>query len=94
MAKSNSRRGAEIHEAIRQILYQEWDPIGVSGSAPGDEYDAYVGPIYRILVGSRSERKLIDYLLLTERNIIGGSRETAEPLNRTAHKLMTLNVSL
>jgi len=40
MANSKEKRVAEIQDSIRQILYREWDPIGVSGSTPEDEYDS------------------------------------------------------
>ena len=73
IANSKEKRVAEIQDSIRQILYREWDPIGVSGSAPEDEYDSYIGPVYRILSGSRSEQELIDFLFRTERDTIGVS---------------------
>ena len=94
MANSKERRVAEIQDSIRQILYREWDPIGVSGSAPEDEYDSYIGPVYRILSGSRSEQELIDFLFRTERDTIGVSCESPEQLRPVARRLLDLDVSL
>jgi len=37
MAESKEKRAAEIQDSIRHILYHDWNPIGVSGSAPEDE---------------------------------------------------------
>ncbi len=62
MTDSRETRAAKIQDSIRQILYHDWDLIGVSGSAPEDEYDGYIAPVYRILVGSRSEQELCEYL--------------------------------
>ena len=84
MASSKEKRVAEIQDSIRQIFYREWDPIGVSGSAPEDEYDSYIGPVYRILSGSRSEQELIDFLFRTERDTIGVSCESPEQLRPVA----------
>jgi hypothetical protein len=54
MTQSKEKRAAEIQDAIRQVLYRDWDPIGVCGVAPEDEYDSYIGGVYRILSTSRS----------------------------------------
>jgi hypothetical protein len=58
----SNRRALEIQDSIRQVLYHDWDPIGVAGDAPEDEYDSYIGEVYEILSGSRSDDELIDYL--------------------------------
>ena len=94
MTDSRDKRAAEIQATIRQVLYREWDPIGVSGSAPEDEYDSYIGPIYRILSGSRSEQELVEHLFRTERDTIGMSCESSEQLRPIARKLLELDVSL
>jgi hypothetical protein len=87
-------RAAEIQDSIRQILYREWDPIGVSGTAPDDEYDSYIAPVYRILTGSRSEQVLIEFLFRTERDTIGLSCESPEQLRPVARRLLELDVRL
>jgi hypothetical protein len=71
MSSTRDRRAEEIQDSIRQILYHEWDPIGVAGAAPEDEYDAYIAPVYRILAGSRSEQELCEFLFRTARDTIG-----------------------
>ncbi len=35
-------------QAIRRILVDDWDPIGIQGAGPEDEYDAYIGGLYRL----------------------------------------------
>ncbi len=89
MAESKEKRGAEIQDAIRQILYRDWDPTGVCGAAPEDEYDSYIGGVYRILSSSRSEDALIEFLA------VHGSQESApERLRSVAQKLLALDVRL
>ena len=94
MTDSRAKRAAEIQDAIRQILYREWDPIGVSGSAPKDEYDSYIAPAYRVLVGSRSEQELIECLFRLESETIGVPCESAERLRPVATRLLELDVRL
>jgi hypothetical protein len=45
---------------LRELLYREWDPIGLKDIAEGsdDEYDAYVGQIGRRLRAGASEEEL------------------------------------
>ncbi len=73
-------------DAIRQILRHDWNPIGFDDFLPEDEYDSYIGPVYRILAGTRSEDELIDYLRWRP--------ATEERLRTIARKLLALNVKL
>lgn len=73
MADARERRAAKIQDAIRQILYRDWDPIGVFSLAPVDEYDSYIGGVYRILASSRSEEALIQLLERTAEDILGSA---------------------
>jgi len=87
----------EIEEAIRQILFHDWDPIGMADTELVNEYDAYIAPVYRVLVGSRSEDELTKYLFITARDTIGVASDTAEhfELGRpAARKLLELDVGL
>jgi hypothetical protein len=45
---------------LRDLLYREWDPIGVKDLADGseDEYDAYVGQLGRRLRAGASDEEL------------------------------------
>ena len=100
MTDTKQKRAAEIQDSIRQILYHEWDPIGVAVLAPGDEYDSYIGPVYRILAGTRSEQELVEFLFRTARDTIGlgcGTSETEEhfeQLRPIARRLLALDVRL
>ena len=95
MTDTREKRAAEILDRIRQILLHDWNPIGFPG--PDDEYDAYIAPVYRILVGSRSEQELCEFLFRTARSAIGVASDTAEhfELGRpVARKLLGLDVKL
>jgi hypothetical protein len=94
MTDSQEKRAAKIQNSIRQVLYHEWDPIGISGTAPEDEYDSYIGPVYRILSGNRSEQELIEFLFHSERDTIGVSCDSSEHLRPIARRLLELNVNL
>jgi hypothetical protein len=93
MTDSSEKRAAEIQDAIGRVLYHEWDPIGVSGSAPEDEYDRSIAPVSRILAGSRSEPELIDFCF-TERDFIGMPCKSPEQLRPVARRLLELEVRL
>jgi hypothetical protein len=49
-------RARKIQGQIRLVLLQDWDPIGVADIPEAhDEYNSYVGPMYRMLASSASE---------------------------------------
>ena len=45
--------------AIRNILNQDWDPIG---DVPDDEYDSYVWPVYALLIRNAGRDEVSAYL--------------------------------
>ncbi len=94
MAESREKRVAEIQDTIRQILYRDWDPIGVCGAAPEDEYDSYIGGVYRILASSRSEETLIQFLAGAVEDVLGSQESAPERLRSVAQKLLALDVRL
>ena len=38
----------DIMKHIHDVLWNEWDPIGVNDAAPKDEYDSYISGVYRL----------------------------------------------
>lgn len=96
MKKSNpTERATEIQNEIREVLFQGWDPIGLSDNPKlNDEYDSYIGSVYRILASSRSAEKLIDYLFEAENETIGMMTENSEHLIPIAQKLLRIDVNL
>ena len=92
---SRDRRAKEIQDAIGQVLMRHWDQIGVAEfpEARG-EYDSHIGPVYRVLFGSRSEEELISYLSHVETNLIGFAPPPRERLRAVARRLLALEVRL
>ena len=60
-------------DAIREVLVQHWDPIGVMDdpSWPRDEYDAYTGPIASALERGDSADLIAEYLGKIEEERMG-----------------------
>ncbi len=51
------------HAAVRDVLWREWDPIGVNQyPQAGDEYDSYVPTIVQFLHRHVDRHRLIDHL--------------------------------
>jgi hypothetical protein len=58
---ANKRRDWKAHvDAIRKILFTEWDPIGCG--VPEDEYDNYIPVIYRLMQGRAGVVGLVYHL--------------------------------
>ena len=87
-------RTEAIQDAIRQVLIDDWNPIGVPCIPEAvDEYDRYIGPLYRILVGNGSIDEIVARLERIEREEICVS--TSEQVRRrVAENLSVLKVSL
>ena len=84
-----------IQDSIRKVLLEDWDPIGIADVPEcKDEYDSYIAPIYRILVGSRAGDDLVQALRKIERDEMGVGPASAEVLLPVAKKLLELKVTL
>lgn len=60
-----------LYQKIDQILWEDWDPIGINDAAPRDEYQSYT-PIILKLVKSKSDTiKIAEKLYEIENEIIG-----------------------
>ena len=57
----------EIRRHIRQILMQEWDPVGVSDvPEAADEYDRYIERVHDLITHGASEQDIASYLRSVE----------------------------
>ena len=60
------------HNAVRQALIQEWDPIGVGAYAEAqDEYDSYALKLVGMLLLKKSRNEIFNYLWWLEREYMG-----------------------
>ncbi len=95
MNDTRSERGRAVMQAIRDALMQHWDPIGVSDvPEAADEYDSYIGSVYRILASSRSEKELVEFLHRTERETMEVASHEREELRDIARRLLSLDARL
>jgi hypothetical protein len=88
-------RAKRYHAGIHDILLlHRWDPIGVSDcNEARDEYDAYIGEIYGLLIRDEPRHKLIDFLWWVETEHMGlcGNRSNTE---KVANLLIELRTEL
>ncbi len=77
--------------AIREILFNDWDPLNVKGNfiAP-DEYDDYLGPVLKLLEQNPSLEKISSFLKDVEIQELGGVNNDENTVN-AALKLKALS---
>jgi hypothetical protein len=62
----------ELYKKIDEILWNDWDPIGVSGAPEArDEYYGYLPTVFRLALEGSGENKITDYLLSVETERMG-----------------------
>ena len=86
----SSTKVKRIGNAIRTILLEDWDPIGVYMAGPDDEYDTYIWPIFRRLRDGAGAAKVSDYLFQLEQDIMGCRPENRDRINVASKKLISL----
>lgn len=92
--ESSKNRGLEIQAAIRHVLNTDWNPISVRDGGVDDEYDAYIAPIYRILVTSREPNQIVKTLMRIESDELGVEPSDAAKYGPIAEALLKLDVML
>jgi len=76
--------------AVHAILWAEWDPIGVNGIAPDDEYDNYVMPVIERVERGETANEIAAYLDWLASGYMGLSEENHEHSVMIARKLLAL----
>ena len=98
MMHSRGRRAREIESQIAAILLHDWDPIGVADVPQArDEYDSYVGGVYRVLASGGSLAEIEAHLRDIEVRMMGLDKATHEAdvaRATAAGKLAALDVRL
>lgn len=65
-------RARALQKKIKDVLLQEWDPIGVREMPEAqDEYDGYVPAIYSMLISRKPLNEVFNYLLWLEAEHMG-----------------------
>ncbi len=89
------KTAVEIQGGIQRILLQEWDPIDVRGIPEAkDEYDDYVGGVYRLLATGASPQEVAKHLAEIEVSTMGLPRRAIESVLPVAEELCRLDVRL
>lgn len=88
MPQSESYR--RLHRAVREVLWKDWDPIGVNHFGPDDEYDSYAPGICRLLMEGADERKIADRLQQLAENAMGLPHVSREHSLHIARRLLSL----
>lgn len=89
---ARDRRARQIQRQIAAILHEDWDPIGIRDEpACRDEYDGYVGGVYRLLASGASADELERHLERIAREEIGLG---GAPAPSVIEKLLALDVRL
>ena len=92
---SKEKRAREIQRAIGEVLLGNWDPIGIRDEPKAqDEYDAYVGGVYRLIASGATARELAEHLARLEAEELGFQDTDPKMLIPVAEKLLKLNVRL
>ena len=95
MTSAEQQRANAIQESIRDILLRDWDPIGINDVPEAqDEYDSYVGGVYRLLASHCSSQQMVDHLAKIESQTMGLGTGNREHLKQVANQLLGLDVSL
>ncbi|GAB2524454.1 hypothetical protein [Lysobacter humi (ex Lee et al. 2017)] len=93
---SNRRAHADrITDEIREVLASHWDPIGVMDDPewPRDEYDSYIGEIYRYLTRGEPAEFLARHLCFIEQSRMGLGALPESTRLPVALKLKAIDVS-
>ena len=61
----------KLYKSIDKILYKEWDPIGISGIAPEDEYQSYLPLVFKLAMEHTNPQSIADYLTKVRTKTMG-----------------------
>ena len=87
------RRAREIQDRISKVLFEDWNPLGLD-DLPSDEYDGYVGGVYRLLASGASYEQVAEHLAEVERDAFGSPGATATRNLAAAKRLCELDFRL
>jgi hypothetical protein len=61
-----------MQRELGDILLRNWDPIGIKDEPEAqDEYDSYVGGVYRLLASGASIKEIATHLASIETSLLG-----------------------
>ena len=91
---SKEDQARNIQTAIRGGLLRDWDPIGVRDVPEAqDEYDGYVGGLYRLLASGVTVTDLAEHLARIERDSMGLSARGRDRMD-VASRLKQIDIGV
>ena len=84
----------QLYKGIDEILWTDWDPIGVSGHAPRDEYRMYLPEVFGLVLENAAPTEIAEYLhkIVAERmalpSCVDNHLPVAEKIVRLKHELI------
>lgn len=79
----------ELYKAIDEILWNDWDPIGVNDIAPRDEYQSYTPTIFSLKINGTDAEAIAKKLHEIETVTIGVSG-SIDHFRQIADKIINL----
>lgn len=90
--KNTGDVASDLSAAVKRILWENWDPIGVK-DMPGaqGEYDGYAPNLCRMIEASAPESEIFIYLwnIETDRMALPGNREHTASIAAKLHALVS-----
>lgn len=92
--RRRASRAREIQAAIGAVLLRDWDPIGVRDEPLAqDEYDSYVGGVYRLIASGASAVEIAEHLASVQTEMMG-LPTLAPSLRSVAERLAAIDARL
>ena len=93
MDDTHRRQARSAIRQIHDILWNDWDPIGVCGAGPEDEYDGYIAEVMRLLQSGAPRQAMVDHLADCESDSMGLPPADRDRLVVVTDKLLALDLS-
>lgn len=94
MGKKLSSQQNELYQGIDQILFEDWDPIGINElEGPRDEYYAYLPVVFNLALENATESQIAEFLCKCINENIGLS-SSVEANMRVANKIVQLKTKV
>lgn len=79
----------KLYRAIDEILWNDWDPIGINNNGPRDEYQGYIPPIFNLILADADLETIAKKLdqIAVERL---GMESNIEHCRKVARKLINI----
>jgi len=61
----------DFYKKVDKILYLKWDPIGIAGHAPQNEYWDYLPHVFKLALENTNPKLLVQYLTKVRTQTMG-----------------------